>query len=102
MTAELRNSVQHKRPSLTKRKVILNAFDMSTVSHLAPGQWKNPEDKGTSKFDLDYWVDLAKLLERGGINALFLADTFGVMTPTKEAQTTVSEEQCNFRQLTRA
>ncbi|KAM7203137.1 Luciferase-like domain containing protein [Naviculisporaceae sp. PSN 640] len=24
-----------------------------------------------------YWVDLAKLLERGGINALFLADTFG-------------------------
>jgi hypothetical protein len=26
---------------------------------------------------LDYWVELAKLLERGKFNALFLADNFG-------------------------
>jgi len=26
---------------------------------------------------LDYWIDLAKLLEKGDINALFLADTYG-------------------------
>ena len=26
---------------------------------------------------MQYWIDLAKLLERGGINALFLADTYG-------------------------
>lgn len=26
---------------------------------------------------MDYWIELAKLLERGGINALFLADTYG-------------------------
>jgi len=60
-----------------KKKILLNAFDMSTVGHMSPGQWKNPKDRSTTKRKLDYWVDLAKLLERGGINALFLADTYG-------------------------
>ncbi|WZH42084.1 luciferase-like domain-containing protein [Fusarium acuminatum] len=61
----------------SKKKIIINAFDMSTIGHLSPGQWKNPVDKSATKRDLQYWIDLAKLLERGGINALFLADTYG-------------------------
>ena len=44
---------------------------------MSPGQWKNPKDKSTTKRRLDYWINLAKLLERGNINALFLADTYG-------------------------
>lgn len=79
-----------------KKQILLNAFDMSTIGHLSPGQWKvrandrtghtdhqrltkqqNPADKSTTKRDLEYWIELAKLLERGGINALFLADTYG-------------------------
>ncbi|EFQ36468.1 HK97 family phage prohead protease [Colletotrichum graminicola] len=63
--------------SSRKKQILLNAFDMSTVGHLSPGQWKNPVDKSATKRDLDYWINLAKLLERGGINALFLADTYG-------------------------
>lgn len=31
-----------------KKKIILNAFDMSTVGHLSPGQWK----VSTKKSDL--------------------------------------------------
>ncbi|KAH7324728.1 luciferase-like domain-containing protein [Stachybotrys elegans] len=61
----------------TKKQILINAFDMSTVGHLSPGQWKNPVDKSATKRHLQYWIDLAKLLERGGINALFLADTYG-------------------------
>ena len=38
---------------------------------------QNPKDKSATKRGLDYWIDLAKLLERGQINALFLADTYG-------------------------
>jgi alkanesulfonate monooxygenase SsuD/methylene tetrahydromethanopterin reductase-like flavin-dependent oxidoreductase (luciferase family) len=38
---------------------------------------QNPSDKSTTKRNLDYWINLAKLLERGDINALFLADTYG-------------------------
>ncbi|OQD81769.1 hypothetical protein PENANT_c025G01751 [Penicillium antarcticum] len=60
-----------------KKHILLNAFDMSTVGHLSPGQWRNPKDKSATKRTLEYWVELAKLLERGGINALFLADTTG-------------------------
>ncbi|OCK76329.1 bacterial luciferase-like protein [Lepidopterella palustris CBS 459.81] len=60
-----------------KKHILLNAFDMSTVGHLSPGQWKNPVDKSATKRNLDYWINLAKLLERGNINALFLADTYG-------------------------
>ncbi|KAH8600104.1 luciferase-like domain-containing protein [Bisporella sp. PMI_857] len=60
-----------------KKEILLNAFDMSTVGHLSPGQWKNPKDRSAHKRDLKYWIDLAKILERGDINALFLADTYG-------------------------
>ncbi|CAP61866.1 uncharacterized protein PODANS_5_2330 [Podospora anserina S mat+] len=60
-----------------KKHILINAFDMSTVGHLSPGQWKNPVDKSATKRRLDYWIELAKLLERGGVNALFLADTYG-------------------------
>ncbi|KAK3385969.1 xenobiotic compound monooxygenase, DszA family [Podospora didyma] len=60
-----------------KTRILLNAFDMSTLGHLSPGQWKNPVDKSATKRRLEYWIELAKLLERGGINALFLADTYG-------------------------
>ncbi|KAK8129058.1 hypothetical protein PG984_010166 [Apiospora sp. TS-2023a] len=60
-----------------KKKILINAFDMSTVGHLSPGQWKNPTDKSATKRSLKYWIELAQLLERGGINALFLADTYG-------------------------
>ncbi len=34
-------------------------------------------DKSATKRSLEYWIELAKLLDRGGINALFLADTYG-------------------------
>lgn len=63
---------------IPKKQILLNAFDMFTPGHLSPGQWKNPSDRSTTKFEsLDYWINLAKLLEKGGINALFLADTYG-------------------------
>ncbi|KAI0853678.1 bacterial luciferase-like protein [Daldinia vernicosa] len=63
--------------SEAKKQILLNAFDMSTIGHLSPGQWKNPADKSATKRNLDYWLELAKLLDRGGFNALFLADTYG-------------------------
>ncbi|KAH8893362.1 putative dibenzothiophene desulfurization enzyme A [Thozetella sp. PMI_491] len=61
-----------------KRRIFLNAFDMFTVGQMSFGQWRNPKDKSaTKRRDLSYWTELAKLLERGDFNALFLADTFG-------------------------
>ncbi|KAK7542618.1 luciferase-like domain-containing protein [Phyllosticta citribraziliensis] len=79
MSASLNGANGHAAngASKPKKKILINAFDMSTIGHLSPGQWKNPTDRSAHKRKLDYWIDLAKLLERGGINALFLADTYG-------------------------
>ncbi|KAK1841703.1 pantothenate [Colletotrichum chrysophilum] len=65
-------------PVSEKRRIILNAFDMFTPSHLCFGQWRRPDDTASDKFsDLSYWTSLAQTLERGDINALILADTYG-------------------------
>lgn len=78
VTAAPVNGTNEPPTSTAKKQILLNAFDMFTPGHLSPGQWKNPLDNSTSKFDgLDYWINLAQLLEKGGINALFLADTYG-------------------------
>lgn len=61
-----------------KKRIYLNGFDMFTVGHLSFGQWRHPKDRAaTKRRDLSYWTDLAKILEKGDFNALFLADTFG-------------------------
>jgi hypothetical protein len=61
-----------------KKRIFINAFDMFTPSHLSFGQWRRKDDRSKDKRrDLTYWTDLAQLLERGDINTLFLADTYG-------------------------
>ncbi|KAF7542798.1 hypothetical protein G7Z17_g11267 [Cylindrodendrum hubeiense] len=60
-----------------KKRILLNAFDMNGIGHISIGQWQNPEDKSSQKNKLPYWIELAKLLEKGKFNALFLADNFG-------------------------
>ena len=49
----------------------------STINEKHSYSLQNPKDKSATKRDLNYWIELAKLLERGGVNALFLADTYG-------------------------
>ncbi|WP_083397241.1 LLM class flavin-dependent oxidoreductase [Plantibacter sp. MMLR14_011] len=60
------------------KRIILNAFDMSCVTHQAPGLWKHPDNQAHRYNDIDYWIDLAKLLERGTFDALFIADVVGI------------------------
>jgi len=60
------------------REIRLNAFDMATVGHIQQGMWTHPRDRSTEYRSLDYWVGLARLLERGLFDGLFLADVLGV------------------------
>ena len=60
-----------------KKRMILNAFDMNCVGHQNPGMWAHPDDQTHRYMDVDYWTDLAKLLERGGFDCLFIADVLG-------------------------
>lgn len=42
------------------------------------GLWKHPEDKGGDFTNLEYWINLAKILEEGKFHGLFIADHLGV------------------------
>ena len=46
------------------REIRINAFDMNCVGHLSPGVWTHPRDTSTRYKDLEYWAELAQLLER--------------------------------------
>ncbi|CRZ15509.1 LLM class flavin-dependent oxidoreductase [Mycolicibacterium neworleansense] len=59
-------------------RIYLNAFDMACVGHQSAGLWRHPEDQGYRYRELGYWTDLARTLEAGGFDALFLADVLGV------------------------
>lgn len=60
------------------REIRLNAFDMACVGHIQHGMWTHPRDHGADYTSLDHWVSLARLLERGLFDGLFLADILGV------------------------
>ena len=59
------------------RHIRFNAFDMNCVAHQSPGLWKHPRDKSWKYKDLDYWQDLARTLERGIFDGIFIADVIG-------------------------
>ncbi|WP_372698968.1 LLM class flavin-dependent oxidoreductase [Arthrobacter sp. JSM 101049] len=60
-----------------RRHVRLNAFDMNCVVHQSPGLWRHPQDQAWRYKQLGYWTDLAKTLERGLFDGLFIADVLG-------------------------
>lgn len=51
---------------------------MACVGHIQHGMWRHPRDHSSDYTSLDYWIELAKLLERGLFDGLFLADVLGV------------------------
>jgi FMN-dependent oxidoreductase (nitrilotriacetate monooxygenase family) len=61
-----------------KKEIRLNAFAMNCVAHQSPGLWTHPRDRTAEYNRLPYWLDLAKTLERGRFDGLFLADVLGV------------------------
>jgi FMN-dependent oxidoreductase (nitrilotriacetate monooxygenase family) len=68
---------QHCQVAHVTREIRFNAFDMNCVAHQSPGLWKHPDDQSWRYKDLEYWTELAKLLERGRFDGLFIADVLG-------------------------
>ena len=61
-----------------KREIRFNAFDMACVGHIQQGMWSHPRDRSADYLSLDYWMGLARLLEEGLFDGLFLADVLGI------------------------
>jgi hypothetical protein len=60
------------------KEIRLNAFDMNCVVHQSAGLWTHPRDRAANYTDLEYWTELAQILERGKFDGLFIADVLGV------------------------
>jgi long-chain alkane monooxygenase len=63
---------------MSQRRILVNAFDMNTPTHLVAGTWKHPRSQAWRYKELGYWTELAQLLERGLFDGLFIADVIGV------------------------
>lgn len=63
---------------MTKKRIYLNAFEMVCAGgHQSPGLWRHEDDRSHTYKDSEYWIELAKLLEKGRFDAVFLADVLG-------------------------
>ncbi len=60
------------------KTILLNAFDMNTPSHQSCGLWRHPRDQSHQYATMRYWQDLARTLERGLFDGLFMADVTGL------------------------
>ncbi len=60
------------------KEILLNAFNMNCVAHQSSGLWRHPRDRSREYRSLKHWQDLARTLERGLFDGVFLADVTGV------------------------
>ena len=60
------------------RAIRFNAFEMTTPVLHCPGLWRRPGEQSWRYKDLSYWTELARLLERGIFDGIFVADVLGV------------------------
>lgn len=80
-----------------KKQIHLNAFTQCSICHHSKGQWKHPLDRSSHGYkDLDYWVELARTLERGCFDALFLADVHGTYNVYKGSRETAVRHTVQF------
>ncbi|KAJ5888559.1 hypothetical protein N7495_008600 [Penicillium taxi] len=63
--------------SSEKKQLIINAFTMQTPSHLNPGLFRHPTDKGGEYKNIKHWISLAQKLEDAKFHGIFFADVLG-------------------------
>lgn len=60
------------------REIRLNMLEQCNPSFQAFGLWSHPRDIGAQYTSIDYWVEYAKMLEKGLFDNFFLADVYGI------------------------
>lgn len=61
-----------------KKQILLNAFNMNCVGHINHGLWTHPRDESANYNTIEHWTGIARTLERGLFDGLFIADIVGV------------------------
>ncbi|WP_394553422.1 NtaA/DmoA family FMN-dependent monooxygenase [Agromyces sp. MMS24-JH15] len=75
-----------------KKQLILNLFEMACISHISHGLWPLPGNNRHRFDELEYWTELAGILEDGGFDAVFLADVIGAYDVFRDGPETALRE----------
>ncbi|TNJ61975.1 LLM class flavin-dependent oxidoreductase [Paenibacillus hemerocallicola] len=59
------------------KQIHLGVFEVNAVNHLTQGIWAHPEQNRIHYNSIDYWTNIAQILERGKFDFMFFADTYG-------------------------
>jgi FMN-dependent oxidoreductase (nitrilotriacetate monooxygenase family) len=65
--------------SKPRKQIKLSHFHMCTPSQSWAGFWTHPDDRGRNYTDIQYYVDMAQIAERGLFDTVFFADSIGFM-----------------------
>lgn len=84
------------------KRIALNAFNMTAAGHQSSGLWRHPQSQVHRYKDLDYWLDLARTLERGRFDAIFLADVLVRTTSMRARPRRRCATACRSRPTTRS
>ncbi|MCC8978154.1 LLM class flavin-dependent oxidoreductase [Bradyrhizobium acaciae] len=60
------------------KQIQVNGFAIFSPVHLSPGLWRHPQDRSLDFDTLDYWTDVARILEAGKFDSIFIADGIGI------------------------
>lgn len=66
-------------PVVIMNNIILCGFTMAAVSHINYGMWRDERDQSYRYTDIEYWTELAKILEKNHFDCLFIADALGLI-----------------------
>jgi alkanesulfonate monooxygenase SsuD/methylene tetrahydromethanopterin reductase-like flavin-dependent oxidoreductase (luciferase family) len=59
------------------KQLLLGAFEINGVNLTSQGLWTHPDQNTVQYKSMRYWIDLARLLDTGGFDFMFLADSYG-------------------------
>jgi FMN-dependent oxidoreductase (nitrilotriacetate monooxygenase family) len=74
------------------KQLHVNLFEMNCVSHIVHGMWVHPRNNRHRFNDIDFWTELAQLLEYGTFDAVFLADVIGTYDQFRDGPETAIAE----------
>lgn len=80
----------------SKRPMLYNLFIMNTPSHISHGMWRHPQSRALDYTSLDLWVEMAQLAERGQLDAVFMADVFGLYGEFRGGWDIIAEHAVQF------
>lgn len=78
-----------------KKEIRLNALDMMCMG-CTPGIWKHARDESHGYNTIAYWTKLARILEKGKFDSLFIADIYGVYNVYRGGPETAFREAVEF------